>query len=163
MAYRIRKGERKDAGTAFQLILELAEFENGLHRVSNTPEQFEEDGFGEEPVFQLLVGENEAGKICGIAIYFFGYSTWRGKMLFLDDLIVTAPARGEGLGKALVDEIFRIAQKEEIKLVKWQVLDWNTPAIDFYKKMGACMDGEWIDCKFSLKEIADYPFKASSR
>lgn len=163
MAYTIRKGERRDARTAYHLILELAEFENGLDRVSNTPEQFEEDGFGEEPVFQLLVGENEAGQICGIALYYFGYSTWRGKMLFLDDLIVTATARGGGLGKALVDEIFRIAQKEEIKLVKWQVLDWNTPAIEFYQKLGAYMDGEWIDCKFSLKEIAEYPFNAASR
>ena len=156
--YIIRPATEADAGAAFELIRELAEFENWLDKVTNTKEQFIKDGFGESPIYRLLVAEAGDAKIVGIALFNITYSTWRGKMLFLDDLIVTKDRRGSGIGKMLVDALFRIAQDEQVKIVKWQVLDWNTPAIAFYKKLGAVIDPEWIDCKFSEKEIALYPF-----
>ena len=106
----------------------------------------EEDGFGKNPVFNFYVAELN-NKIIGIAVYFIKYSTWKGKGLYLDDLFVTEKFRGKGIGKKLFDIIIEEAKKIKAKQLHWQVLDWNTPAIDFYKKYGATIDAEWLDCK----------------
>jgi len=103
----------------------------------------------------LLVAELE-NKIVGMAIYFTKYSTWKGKGLYLDDLVVNETFRKRGIGKKLFDAVLKVAKDEGMKTMHWQVLDWNTPAIEFYKKYGASLEGEWIDCKLMEEQIKDF-------
>ena len=142
----IRKGKIEDLHSVLDLIKELALFEKAPEQVTNTVKAMEEDGFGKNPAYQLLVAELE-NEIVGIAIYFIKYSTWKGKGIYLDDLLVTEKHRGKGIGKKLFDEVIEEAKKINAKQLHWQVLDWNTPAIEFYKKYGASIDAEWLDCK----------------
>lgn len=142
----IRKGTKQDLPSVLDLINELALFEKAPEQVTNTVKDMEEDGFGKNPVFNFYVAELN-NKIIGIAVYFIKYSTWKGKGLYLDDLFVTEKFRGKGIGKKLFDIIIEEAKKINAKQLHWQVLDWNTPAIDFYKKYGATIDAEWLDCK----------------
>jgi len=151
--FTIRKATKADAAAAHQLIVELAVFEKEPDAVTNTVEQFTEDGFGEKPIYSLIVAESEEKQIVGMALYFYAYSTWKGKMLYLDDLIVTETWRHKGIGKKLVDELFVIAKQNNAKIVRWEVLDWNAPAIEFYKKLGAKIDKEWWACKFYESQI----------
>jgi GNAT superfamily N-acetyltransferase len=143
----IRKATPTDMPAVWQLIYELAVYENAPEQVTTTPEQMVVDGFGEKPLFECLVAENEEKEVVAIALYYFSYSTWKGKMLYLDDLVVTEKARRHGLGWKLIHELMEIAKAEKANLIRWQVLDWNIPAIRFYEKLGAQMDGEWINCK----------------
>ena len=131
----IRKGTKQDLPSVLNLINELALFEKAPEQVTNTIKDMEEDGFGNNPVFNFYVAELN-NKIIGIAVYFIKYSTWKGKGLYLDDLFVTEKFRGKGIGKKLFDIIIEEAKKINAKQLHWQVLDWNTPAIDFYKKYG---------------------------
>ena len=142
----IRKGTKQDLLSVLDLIHELALFEKAPEQVTNTVNDMEEDGFGKNPVFNFYVAELN-NKIIGIAVYFIKYSTWKGKGLYLDDLFVTEKFRGKGIGKKLFDIVIEEAKKINAKQLHWQVLDWNTPAIDFYKKYGATIDAEWLDCK----------------
>ncbi len=142
----IRKGTKQDLPSVLDLINELALFEKAPEQVTNSVHDMEEDGFGKNPVFNFYVAELN-DKIIGIAVYFIKYSTWKGKGLYLDDLFVTEKFRGKGIGKKLFDIIIEEAKKIKAKQLHWQVLDWNTPAIDFYKKYGATIDAEWLDCK----------------
>ena len=142
----IRKGTKQDIPTVLDLIRELALFEKAPEQVTNTIKNMEADGFGEKPAFDFYVAELEK-KIVGIAVYFIKYSTWKGKGLYLDDLFVTEEHRGKGIGKKLFDQIITEAKRINAKQLHWQVLDWNTPAIEFYKKYGATIDAEWLDCK----------------
>ena len=151
MDFKIRKAKESDAKNCLELIKELALFEKALEEVENNLVQFTKDGFGSNPIYQLFVAELENGQIAGMALFYIGYSTWKGKLLYLDDLVVSEKYRGNGIGKALVDQLFVFAKENEVKLVKWQVLDWNTPAIEFYEKLGMKMDGGWIDCKMYIK------------
>ncbi|GHE57956.1 MULTISPECIES: GNAT family N-acetyltransferase [Roseivirga] len=152
---KIRKGVKSDLPSVLELIKELAVYEKALHEVEITLEQLEEDGFGEEPVFQFLVAtENE--QIVGLALYYFRYSTWKGKAIYLEDLVVKESHRGKGYGQKLLDAIVEEARQTGSKQVRWQVLDWNEPAINFYKKLGAHLDGEWINCTLTAKQIANY-------
>lgn len=152
---KIRKGVKSDLPSVLELIKELAVYEKALHEVEITLEQLEEDGFGEEPVFQFLVAtENE--EIVGLALYYFRYSTWKGKAIYLEDLVVKESHRGRGYGQKLLDAIVEEARQTGSKQVRWQVLDWNEPAINFYKKLGAHLDGEWINCTLTAKQIANY-------
>jgi GNAT superfamily N-acetyltransferase len=152
---KIRKGVKSDLPSVLELIKELAIYEKALHEVEITLEQLEEDGFGEEPVFQFLVAtENE--EIVGLALYYFRYSTWKGKAIYLEDLVVKESHRGRGYGQKLLDAIVEEARQTGSKQVRWQVLDWNEPAINFYKKLGAHLDGEWINCTLTAKQIANY-------
>lgn len=155
MEITIRKATKADTPAAHQLIVELAIFEKVPEAVTNTLEQFTKDGFGENPIYNLIVAENTNNKIVGMALYFYAYSTWKGKMLFLDDLIVTEKWRNKGIGKKLIDELFVIAKANNAKIVKWEVLDWNKPAIDFYEKLGAKIDKEWWACKFYEHQIEE--------
>lgn len=159
----IRKAEKTDLPQMLSLIRELAEYEKGLHEVENTVDKMEADGFGTNPVFGSFVAE-EADNIVGIAIYYYRYSTWKGKCLFLEDLVVSQSQRGKGIGKKLFDATVNHAREQDCKLLNWQVLDWNEPAINFYKKLDAHFDGEWINCKLTTDQMMKYkPGETSSR
>ena len=151
----IRKGRKEDLSDVLRLVYELADFEKAPDAVTNTIADMETDGFGPHPVFEFYVAEVNK-EIAGIALYYIKYSTWKGKGLYLDDLIVTEKLRGKGIGKKLLDAFMLEAQKADAKQVHWQVLDWNTPAINFYKKVGASIEAEWLDCKMSDEQINNY-------
>lgn len=155
MKAQIRKATEKDLKDIYDLIMELAIYEKAPHEVDNTVEQMKQDGFGEKPVFGCFVAE-ENGTVVGTAIYYYRYSTWKGKALYLEDLVVSAKHRGKGYGKALLDAIVRKAKEDNCKQVRWQVLDWNEPAIKFYQSIGADLDAEWINCTLDEKQIANY-------
>lgn len=151
----IRPGTPDDLDSVHQLIQELAEFEREPDAVETTVDSMQEDGFGDRSVFQFFVAEDQE-KIVGLALYFYSYSTWKGKCLYLEDLIVTESYRGQGLGRRLLDAVVMKAQAENAKRVVWQVLDWNTPTIDFYKSLGAELLPEWITCRLTEEQIQDY-------
>lgn len=145
----IRKGQPKDVEAAFNLIKELAEYEKAPHEVTTTVEQMLEDGFGNHPVYQMLVAV--AGEtVVGIAIYFTKYSTWKGKGIYLDDIVVSENWRGQGVGSLLFKALIEEAKNNHCRQLHWQVLNWNEPAIHFYKKFETQFDGEWINCKMTL-------------
>ncbi|MEI2760506.1 MAG: GNAT family N-acetyltransferase [Bacteroidia bacterium] len=145
----IRKGTPADVEPALLLIKELAAFEKAPEQVINTVEQMLIDGYGEKPIFDLLVAEADQ-KIAGIAIYFIKYSTWKGKCLYLDDIVVQESLRGKGIGKQLFDAVVAEAKLCNCQQLQWQVLNWNEPAINFYKKYDTVFDAEWINCKITL-------------
>ena len=152
-AATIRTGTKQDIPRVLELIKELALYERAPHEVTNTVERMEKDGFGPNPIYGLFVAENERG-IVGISIYYWRYSTWKGKRLYLEDIIVTEKERGSGIGKLLFDRTMQHALDEECTGMLWQVLDWNEPAINFYKKYySAKLDGEWINCSLEADEI----------
>jgi GNAT superfamily N-acetyltransferase len=149
----IRKGIKADLPRVLELIKELALYEKAPHEVINTVELMEEDGFGPNPIYGLFVAENEKG-VVGISIYYWRYSTWKGKRLYLEDIVVTETERGKGIGKLLFDRTMQHALDEDCSGMMWQVLDWNEPAINFYKKYyKAKLDGEWINCSLERDEI----------
>ncbi|MBK7095844.1 MAG: GNAT family N-acetyltransferase [Saprospiraceae bacterium] len=142
MNVNIRKTEKKDYPAVLNLIKELALFERAPEKVTNTAELMNE----EENHFQSLVAENEEGEIIGMAIFFFAYFTWVGKSLYLDDIVVTEKYRGNKIGTKLLEKVVEFGKKNNCKRIRWQVLNWNEDAIEFYKKYGAKLDGEWINC-----------------
>ena len=146
---KVREGQIEDIPAVFELMRELAIYEDGLDQVTNTIKKMKEDGFGPSPIFGLIVAESE-NSIIGSAIYYTRYSTWKGKRMYLEDLIVTEEKRGEGAGKMLFEEIISIAKKTNCSGMMWQVLDWNEPAINFYKKYNTNFDGEWINCNLDF-------------
>jgi GNAT superfamily N-acetyltransferase len=149
----LRKGKKEDLPRVLELIKELAAYERAPDAVSNTVEQMEQDGFGPNPVYGLWVAENERG-IVGIAIWYWRYSTWKGRRLYLEDIVVTEQERGKGIGKQLFDRVVEEARQLGAKGMVWQVLEWNEPAIHFYKKYyQASLDGEWINCSLSEEQI----------
>lgn len=152
-AVSIRTGTKQDLPRVLDLVKELALYERAPHEVTNTVERMEKDGFGPNPIYGLFVAENERG-IVGISIYYWRYSTWKGKRLYLEDIIVTEKERGSGIGKLLFDRTMKHALDEECTGMLWQVLDWNEPAINFYKKyFNAKLDGEWINCSLEADDI----------
>jgi GNAT superfamily N-acetyltransferase len=144
MSIVIRDAIREDVPAMFELIKELALYEKAPEQVTNTVDQMYEDGFGENPIFHTIVSEVE-GEIVGMALYYFRYSTWKGKRLYLEDLIVSETMRGRGLGEKLLNEIIEKARQMACTGLMWQVLDWNEPAINFYKKFGARFDEGWVN------------------
>ncbi|MBK5285289.1 MAG: GNAT family N-acetyltransferase [Bacteroidia bacterium] len=152
MKVNIRKGEKKDIPQALQLVKELALYERAPEEVITTVQQMEKDGFGENPVFRFLVAEMEK-EIIGMALYYTAYSTWKGKYIYLDDLIVTEKQRRTGAGKLLFDALLKEAKREGANQMRWHVLEWNEPAINFYKKYNAVLDPEWITGRMSKEEI----------
>ena len=141
----IRPGKKSDIPQVFDLIKELAEYEKALDKVSNTVEKLEEDGFGPNPVYELFVAEIE-NNIVGIALTFFLFSTWRGKVMYLEDLIVKEHMRRKGIGKKLFDMVLDHAKVTRCVGLSLQVLDWNDLGINFYKKYNMEFDDEWINC-----------------
>ncbi|MBB6609771.1 GNAT family N-acetyltransferase [Pontibacter sp. Tf4] len=156
---QIRKGTIDDLPQVLQLVRELAEYEKAPQEVTNTVEDMHWDGFGERPIFEFFVAESEADGIVGIALYYMGYSTWKGKMLYLEDLIVTERLRRSGIGRRLFDAVAEEAKRVEAKRFRWQVLDWNESAIAFYKKIGADLSGEWLNCTLTEEQIQNYKGK----
>ncbi len=150
MKLEIRKGVREDIPEALQLVKELAIYEKAPKEVTVTVEEMERDGFGNEAVFTFYVAETENG-IVGMALYYIKYSTWKGKCVFLEDIIVTEEYRKLGIGKKLFDEVLRDAKQLNVRRLEWQVLEWNEPAIKFYEKMNAHFDKEWINCKMTFE------------
>ena len=139
---KIRKGEKEDMHAVLELIQELAVFEKEPDAVLITAEDLVRDGFGANPLFHVFVAEVEK-QIVGIALYYYRYSTWKGKTIHLEDLIVKDNMRGTGLGYALYSEIIKQGKKEGVRRIEWTVLDWNTSAIDFYENSGAKVFDEW--------------------
>lgn len=151
MAVTIRKGEEKDFPATMRLIKDLAAFEKAQHAVKNSVEQMKQ----EKGLFDFFVAE-EDGEIIGTAIYFFAYYTWVGKSLYLDDLYVKPEFRRKKVGSRLLRKVFELAKQENCKRLRWQVLDWNNDAIAFYKKHGAAISTEWLNCDFDEKGIDQF-------
>ena len=143
-AINIRKAVKEDCPRILELIHELAVYENAPDEVTVSLEEMENCGFGVRPVWGALVAEvNDV--IVGIALHYDRYSTWKGRRLYLEDLVVTESMRGQGIGKLLLDELIEFGKQEKYHGMVWQVLDWNEPAINFYKKYNADFDPEWIN------------------
>ena len=138
----IRKGEKKDMKAVLELIQELATFEKEPNAVEVTVADLENDGFGEDPLFYTFVAEVN-GNIVGIALHYYRYSTWKGKTIHLEDLIVKEDMRGSGLGFELYSKIIEQGKIDKVRRIEWAVLDWNISAIEFYQKSGAKILEDW--------------------
>ena len=156
----IRIGKKEDMAAVLRLIQELADFEKEPDAVQITVEDLIRDGFGNQPLFHVFVAEMDMDsnekEIVGIAFYYYRYSTWKGKIIHLEDLVVKNSMRGKGIGYALYSEIIRQAQKDQVRRIDWNVLDWNTPATDFYEKTGAKVLKEWHVAQMDEAGIANF-------
>jgi GNAT superfamily N-acetyltransferase len=141
---RVRPGTPNDVPDLLRLIQELALYERAPDEVIVTEETLLADGFGEHPRFHLFVAELDH-KVVGMALYYFAYSTWKGKYLYLEDLVVQENFRGKGIGKLLFEAVVEVAKTEKVKRMGWQVLNWNDPAINFYQAYGAELSDEWLN------------------
>ncbi|WP_405378092.1 GNAT family N-acetyltransferase [Nonlabens sp. Asnod3-A02] len=151
----VREAVKEDFPRVIELITELAVFENEPDAVDITVKDLEEHGLGESSLFKCFVGLHE-GQIEGISLCYPRFSTWKGKTIHLEDLIVTEKMRGKGLGKALYDKVMHYAYDQNVGRVEWVVLDWNTNAIEFYKKSGATIDKEWYLAQMDKKSLKAY-------
>lgn len=149
---KIRPGQKKDAQGIFALINELAEYENAPHEVTLTLTQFELDGWGATPKFRTLVAE-QYSEIVGFVLFYPRYSTWKGPTMYLEDFVVKESLRKEGIGEKLFYALKNLAKAEKANRLEWQVLDWNTPAINFYKKHGSRLDESWVNAKFTFEDL----------
>ena len=152
MNFEIRKGIESDLEGVLALIKELALYEKAPQEVTISLEQLREDGFGTRRLFECIIAEFE-GRVVGMAFYYFRYSTWKGKFLYLEDFVVSESFRGKGIGAQLFDAVMQVSLSEACVGMTWQVLDWNEPALHFYKKYGAHLDGEWINGRLMRREI----------
>lgn len=155
MSINIRKAKKTDIPAIYSLICELAIFEKEPDAVEVTEEELYRYGFSEDAFYKCIVAE-EKGEVVGIALFYFRFSTWKGKSVHLEDLIVTQSYRGKGLGRALYDEVLLYAQSEGVRRVQWEVLDWNQPAIDFYESSGASILKDWYLAQMHTEELAEY-------
>ncbi len=156
MKFNIREASENDTTFILQMIKELAAFENAPQEVITTAEQLAEDGFSDHPLFKALIIEAKDIQI-GFCLYYYRYSTWKGKSLYLEDLYIQPEYRGNGIGKYMMRYLASIAVKEKCGRFEWQVLDWNEPAIKMYKQLGTDLDEEWINCRLegnSIKKLA---------
>lgn len=145
----IRKAVEQDCPRLLELIRELALYEKAPQEVTVTPEHFRESGFGASPVWWAFCAE-ENGVVQGFALYYIRYSTWKGQRMYLEDLVVTEAMRGKGLGRLLFDALIKEAAEKKLSGMAWQVLEWNEPAINFYRKYNAGFDPEWINCSIGI-------------
>ncbi|GAA4348176.1 GNAT family N-acetyltransferase [Hymenobacter saemangeumensis] len=157
----LRRGVEADLPQVLGLIKELAEYERAPEAVTNTLEAMRRDGFGPVPIFGFFVLERGAD-IIGLALFYTAYSTWKGRMLYLEDLVVTESARRGGYGKLLFDAVVAEARATGAQRMKWQVLDWNEPAIGFYKKLGANIENEWLNGNLDAGQLAAYAVSAQA-
>ncbi len=142
----IRSAVENDMEAVHGLIMELAIYEKAADQMTNTVAQLKADGFGDKPLFECIVAE-KSNQVVGFALFYTSYSTWKGQCLYLEDFLVTETERGQGIGQLLFDEVYQIAKSRQVGRFEWQVLDWNAPAINFYKKYDAILDPEWLNGK----------------
>ena len=140
----IRHGNSTDLAQIYNLVLELAKYENEPNAVTTSLDDYQKDY--RAGLFNIIVAE-QSSTIIGMMLFYFAYSTWKGKMIYLEDFIIADSFRNKGIGQQLMDFLITYSKKENAKLVKWQVLDWNTPAINFYKKNDAIIEDNWWNCK----------------
>ncbi len=155
MDLQIRVAEKTDCPRLMELITELAMFEKAPEEVTVTLAEFESAGFGKQPIWKAFVAETE-GFIVGFALYYVRYSTWKGCRMYLEDLIITEAYRSKGIGMLLIKTLVKEALQKGFSGMLWQVLDWNEPAIGFYKKLNASFDGSWINVSLSKEQFADF-------
>ncbi|QLE01523.1 GNAT family N-acetyltransferase [Galbibacter sp. BG1] len=155
MEHTIRRAEKEDMGQVLELIQELADFEKEPDAVEVTAEDLIRDGFGENPLFKCYVAEVN-NRIEGMALFYNRYSTWKGKTIHLEDLVVRKSSRGTGLGSALFAEVIKHGHMEGVKRIEWVVLDWNTPAVNFYKKNGANILSDWDTVQLNEEGIKNF-------
>ncbi|HSN10348.1 MAG TPA: GNAT family N-acetyltransferase [Hanamia sp.] len=150
MEVKIRRAIKEDAEAMMQLVKELALYEKAPQEVTVDFDHFIESGFGENPVWWAFVAEAD-NKVVGFALYYIRYSTWKGQRLYLEDILVNEPFRGKGIGKLLFDRLIEEAKEKKLSGMVWQVLEWNEPAINFYKKYdGVSFDSEWVNCSLPV-------------
>ena len=155
MKFAIRDSVKEDMPNVLGLINELAKFENEAGAVAITAKDLVRDGFGEQPLFHCFVAEADE-ELVGIALVYPRYSTWKGAVLHLEDLIVTEKMRGSGLGTALLNEVVKYGAKLGVKRISWEVLDWNEPAIRFYQAKGANVMRDWNVVQLNEQGIQKY-------
>jgi ribosomal protein S18 acetylase RimI-like enzyme len=143
----IRTGEKADIPAVYNLVVELAVYEKEPDAVTATLEDYYNDF--EEDIFKILVAEID-GEVTGMMIYYIAYSTWKGKIVYLEDFVINEQYRRHGIGQLLYDRLLIESKKMKAKLIKWQVIDWNEPAINFYKKNNAIIETEWYNVKKSI-------------
>ena len=151
MEIKIRKAVREDCARMMELIQELATYEKAPDEVTVSLSHFEESGFGANPVWWAFVAEVN-GVVVGMALYYVRYSTWKGQRMYLEDILVTEEMRGKKIGGLLFDALIEEAKEKKFMGMNWQVLDWNEPAINFYKKYNASFDPEWLNCSISFNQ-----------
>lgn len=154
MQINIRRAERKDCARILELIQELATYEKAPGEVTVSLEHFEESGFGPNPVWWAFVAEETdpatgATLIQAFALYYIRYSTWKGQRMYLEDILVTEKMRGKNIGQQLFDRLIVEAKERKLSGIVWQVLDWNEPAIGFYRKNNANFDAGWVNCSIN--------------
>src|SRR6185369_2150214 len=145
MKITIRRAVKDDCARLLELIQELAAYERAPDEVTVTLEHFTESGFGKARVWWAFVAEVDE-RIVGFALYYIRYSTWKGQAMYLEDILITNEMRGKGIGKLLLDQLIKEAREKKFNRIVWQVLEWNEPAINFYKKYNADFDPSWVNC-----------------
>lgn len=145
----LRRAKQEDIPSILKLVNSLALFEKAPDEVTATVQDYIENGFGDNPIFYSLLAYDE-GKLAGFALWYFRFSTWKGKRFYLEDLYVKDEFRGKGIGQTLIEACIEEAKLTKCTGMMWQVLDWNTPAIEFYKKYNAKFDNEWINVNLHL-------------
>ena len=149
MDIQLRRAVKEDCRQLLNLVIELAIYEKAPDEVVVTLDHFEKSGFGEKPVWWGFVAEQN-DVIIGFIMYYIRYSTWKGQRMYLEDFLVTEKARGKGVGKLLFDKMIEEAKAKKFNGIVWQVLDWNEPAINFYKKYNAKIENEWLNCSIEI-------------
>lgn len=152
MKIKIREGIKEDLPSILHLIKELADYENAIGEVTLTISQLEKDGFNSVPYYKFLVAEYQK-EIIGMSFYWIRYSTWKGKFLFLEDFVIKESYRRQGVGSKLFEATIKKAKELNTNGMFWQVLDWNTPAIDFYKKYDADISSKWLNGRLTKEQI----------
>lgn len=152
----IRRAVKEDCPRLLELVHELAVYEKAPEEVTISLAHFEESGFGEKPVWWSFVAVQpddhpDAGLVVGFALYYVRFSTWKGQRMYLEDLLVTESMRGKGLGKLLLDRLIIEAREKNYSGIAWQVLEWNEPAINFYKKYHTSFDADWVNCRLDFE------------
>ncbi len=147
----VRPALPSDCQRMLELVRELAIYEKAPDEVNITLEHFSESGFGQNPVWWAIVAEAE-GQVLAFALWYVRFSTWKGQKMYLEDILVTEAWRGKGIGTLLMDELIRIAKEKGFTGISWQVLEWNEPAVNFYKRYNALFDGEWLNATMYFPE-----------